>query len=86
MEKLINILERNKDYFAWGHKDLPGLDPSVVVHTLNLDKVVPPMRQPLRKKSPEQWNAVAIEVDKLVKACFVEEEKYPSCVSNIFMV
>ena len=65
---------------------MPRLDPSVVVHTSNLDKTVPPMWKPLQKKSPELWDEAAMKVGKLIKAGFVEEAKYPSWVSNIIMV
>ena len=27
----------NQDMFAWSHKDMPGIDPSVIVHRLNVN-------------------------------------------------
>ena len=34
---LANFLRRNQDIFAWSHEDMPGIDPSVIVHRLNVN-------------------------------------------------
>jgi hypothetical protein len=36
-EDLVALLRRNSDVFAWSHEDMPGIDPSVIVHKLNVD-------------------------------------------------
>jgi hypothetical protein len=36
-EKLVAFLWQNRDVFAWSHKDMSGIDPSVIVHKLNVD-------------------------------------------------
>ena len=33
-QDLANFLKRNQDIFAWSHEDMPGIDPSVIVHRL----------------------------------------------------
>ena len=33
---LIHFLRENIDVFAWSHKDMPGIDPSVITHRLNV--------------------------------------------------
>ena len=35
-EDLIQFLKKNIDVFAWSHEDMPGIDPSVITHRLNL--------------------------------------------------
>ena len=35
--KLILLLKEIKDVFAWDCNEMPGLDPRLVVHTLNVD-------------------------------------------------
>jgi hypothetical protein len=36
-EDLVAFLRCNNDVFTWSHEDMPGIDPSVVVHKLNVD-------------------------------------------------
>ena len=35
-EDLIQFLKKNIDVFAWSHEDMPGIDPSVITHRLNV--------------------------------------------------
>ena len=47
-QDLANFLRRNQDVFAWSHEDMPGIDPSVIVHRLNVNSDFPPVRQKKR--------------------------------------
>jgi hypothetical protein len=44
-EELGAFLRRNNDVFAWSHEDMPGIDPSVIVHRLNVDLSHRPVKQ-----------------------------------------
>ena len=33
---LVQFLKKNIDVFAWSHEDMPGIDPSVITHRLNV--------------------------------------------------
>ena len=35
-QELTAFLRSNRDVFAWIHEDMPGIDPSVIVHRLNV--------------------------------------------------
>ena len=35
-QALTTFLKDNRDVFAWSHKDMPGIDPSVMMHRLNM--------------------------------------------------
>ena len=35
--QLVEFLRRNQDVFAWSHEDMLGIDPSIIVHHLNID-------------------------------------------------
>ena len=39
-QELITFLRSNQDVFAWSHEDMPGIDPSVMVHRLKDRKSV----------------------------------------------
>ena len=42
------LLKEFKDVFAWDYSEMPGLNPGLVVHTLNVDLKAKPMSQPAR--------------------------------------
>ena len=41
---LIRFLRENIDVFAWSHKDMPGINPSVITHSLNVYPSSKPVR------------------------------------------
>ena len=41
---LTTFLRANQDVFAWSHEDILGIDPSVMVHKLNVSPYFPPIR------------------------------------------
>ena len=46
--ELILLLKEFKDVFTWDYNEMPGLDPGLVAHTLNVDQEAKPMAQPTR--------------------------------------
>ena len=42
------FLRDNQDVFAWSHEDMPEIDPSVIVHRLNVSPSFSPIRQKKR--------------------------------------
>jgi hypothetical protein len=55
------------EVFAWSHEDMPGISPEKIVHVLNVDPEVKPVRQKRRKFAPERVEAITVEVEKLLK-------------------
>ena len=47
-QDLAGFLRMNQDVFAWSHEDMPGIDPSVIVHRLNVNPASSPIRQEKR--------------------------------------
>ena len=41
---LVQFLRKNIDVFAWSHEDIPGIDPSVITHRLNVCPSSKPMQ------------------------------------------
>ena len=35
-QDLIGFLKKNTDVFGWSHKDMPGIDLSIITHRLNV--------------------------------------------------
>ena len=59
---LIRFLKKSIDVFAWSHEDMPGIDPSVITHHLNVCPSTKPVRQKKRVFAPERDNAIKDKV------------------------
>lgn len=70
-EELVAFLRHNYDVFSWSHEDMPGIDPSVIVHKLNMDPNYRPVKQRRRTFAAKRNQAVAEEVEKLLKVRFI---------------
>ena len=51
---LTTFLKDNRDVFTWSHEDMPGIDPLVIVHRLNVLPSFLPVRQKKRVFALEQ--------------------------------
>ena len=80
------FLKQNQDVFAWSHEDMPGIDPSIIVHRLNVSPSSPPIRQKKRVFAQERDGAIAEEVQKLLDANFIREVYYPNWLANVVIV
>ena len=70
-QALAVFLKMNQDVFVWNHEDMPGIDPSVVVHRLNVNSASSPIRQKKRVFAQERDKAIVEEVRKLLEADFI---------------
>uniref|UniRef100_A0A2N9F359 Uncharacterized protein n=1 Tax=Fagus sylvatica TaxID=28930 RepID=A0A2N9F359_FAGSY len=68
------------------HEDMPGINPSIISHKLNVDPSLRPVKQKRRVFAPERNNAIMEEVDKLLAANFIREVFYPDWLANVVMV
>ena len=85
-QDLVQFLRENSDVFAWSHEDMPGIDPSVITHRLNVYPSSKPVRQKKRVFAPERDDAIKEEVQKLTTAQFIREVYYPDWLANVVMV
>ena len=74
--ELISLLGEYLDVFAWSYNDMPGLDPSIVVHRLPTKEEVKPKRQKLRRFRPDLPFKIKEEVKKLLDVGFIEVSDY----------
>ncbi|TYK06279.1 uncharacterized protein E5676_scaffold157G00630 [Cucumis melo var. makuwa] len=82
----VNLLKAYKDVFAWSYKEMPGLDPKVVVHRLAIKPEHWPVKQAQRRFRLELISQIEEEVNKLIEARFICEVKYPTWIANIVPV
>ncbi|XP_070045682.1 uncharacterized protein [Nicotiana tomentosiformis] len=82
----IGLLKEFRDVFSWSYKEMPGLDPKVVVHHLAVKNGARPVKQAQRRFRSNLVPLIETEVNKLIEAGFISEVKYPTWVSSIVPV
>jgi len=65
---------------------MPGIDPNVACHHLDVNPTVKPVVQRKRMLGEERRKAVDEEVKRLQEACFINEIKYPTWLANTVLV
>ena len=70
-QALMIFLRENQDVFAWSHEDMLGINPSVIVHKLNVSPSFSPIRQKKHVFAQERDKAIAEEVCKLQEVDFI---------------
>ena len=85
-QALTTFLKENQDVFAWSHENMPGINPSIMVHWLNVSPSFSPIRQKKRVFTQEQDRVIVEKVHKLQKASFIKEVYYPDWLANVIMV
>ena len=86
MEQLVALLQKYRDVFAWTYDEIPGLDPGLVVHSLNVDPRMRPVVQPARVFHTEVEAQIVQEVKKLLTTGFIKPIQHPKWLSNIVPV
>ena len=75
--KIVTFVQENNDVFAWIAADIPGIDPQLITHKLNIDPMRKTVMQKKRIFAPKRQEAIKQEVEKLLEAGFIEEIQYP---------
>ena len=62
------------------------IDPSVMVHRLNIDPKFKPVKQKCKVFNDERYMDINTKVEKLLKAGFIRESQYPNWIANLVLV
>ncbi|XP_057742915.1 uncharacterized protein LOC130961187 [Arachis stenosperma] len=65
---------------------MPGIDPSLICHKLQIDPKARPVCQKKRNMGDEKRAACLEETQKLLRAGFIEELRFTTWLSNVVMV
>ncbi|VFQ77763.1 unnamed protein product [Cuscuta campestris] len=84
-EEIIRVLRENSVLFAWESKDMPGVDPSVICHRLNIEMDSFPVKQKKRYQSTDRKEFVRKEVKTLLEAGHIREVQYPKWLANVVL-
>ncbi|KAH9324256.1 hypothetical protein KI387_004434, partial [Taxus chinensis] len=80
------FLSNHHQAFAWSYKDMPGLDPDIMVHNIITLPDIKLVKQKLRKMHPPVALLVKEELQCLISANFIRPIDYPQWVSNVVLV
>ena len=81
-EQLVTLLKEYMDVFAWNYDEMPGLDPGLAVHALNVDPGVKLVIQPTKVFHTNVETQIAQEVKKLLAAGFIKPIQHPKWLFN----
>ena len=76
-EQLVTLLQKYRDVFAWTYDEMSGLDPGLIIHSLNVDPGMGPVVQPGRVFHIEVEAQIVQEVKKLLTAGFIKLIQQP---------
>jgi hypothetical protein len=77
-----SLFKEFHDIFAWSYEEMPGIDPSIVVHEIKTYPGAKPVRQRLHPVHPRKAVDIKLEVEKLLKAGFIYPVALTEWVSN----
>ena len=69
--KLIHLLTKYQEAFAWDYPDMKGIDPQLCTHHIYIEKDVRPVHQPQRRLIPHLKDIVKAELQKLLDVNFL---------------
>ena len=62
---------------------MPGLDPQIAMHRLNIKTDVKSVKQQRRQFHPDVMEAIEADVHKLIECGFIQEEQHSDWIANI---
>ena len=65
------LFKEFRDVFSWSYEEMPGIYPSIVKHKIWTYLDAKLVRQKLRPVNSCKAETIKVEVEKLLKACFI---------------
>eukprot|EP00253_Pinus_taeda_P005869 PITA_05869 len=84
--KLIHILRKYKESFAWDYPDMKGIDPQLCTHHIYIENDARPIRQPQRRINPHLKEVVKAKLQKLLDVNFIYPISDSKWVSPLVVV
>ena len=85
-QALIEFLRKNVDVFSWDACEAPGIDPDFICHHLNVNPIIAPKKQLLRRSSKNHYEVVKDDVTKLKRIGAINEIFYPEWLAITVVV
>jgi hypothetical protein len=84
--RLVSLLHKYADVFAWTYTDMPDLDTDIVVHKIPLIERSKPVKQKTKRMCPDMLLKVKSEIQKQWDVGFLDVVQYPQWVANVVVV
>lgn len=75
--EVLLMLVQNFDVFEWSPYEVHRVDPTFITHKLNVDPLVPPKKQKLRRSAKPHVEDMKKEVEKLKLVGAIKEVFFP---------
>ena len=85
-QKVIKLLQANKEAFAWDYTDMKGVSPELCTHRIYIKEGSRPVCQPQRRMNPNLREIVKEELQKLLNAGFIYPISDSEWVSPLVIV
>ncbi|XP_068344201.1 uncharacterized protein [Pyrus communis] len=85
-EELTTFHKENHDVFVWSPSDMPGIDPKIACHKLHINPAAKLVIQKRRHFAPERVAIIKAEIDKLLKAGFIEKVAHSTWFAIVVLV
>jgi hypothetical protein len=85
-EKLVTVLNKYKEVFAWLYEDMKGLNSEFYHHKINLAKDAILVQQRRYRLNPNYGAKVKEEIDKLLRVDFIKPVRRATWLSPIMVV
>jgi hypothetical protein len=72
--------------FAWKPADIPGVPQELIEHSLDVSKIVKPIKQKLWRFAQDKKEAIRVKVNRLLAADFIKEVYQPEWLANPVLV
>lgn len=82
---MILLLKEFRDVFSWDYSEMSGLDPGLVVHTLNVDLRVKLVVQPAKVFHMEIKKQIVKEVKKSLVAEFIKPIQHHNGYPTLYL-
>ncbi|XP_048492385.1 uncharacterized protein LOC125493260 [Beta vulgaris subsp. vulgaris] len=85
-DQILEVIKEFQDVFAYTVDEMPGIDPELMVHRLNIREGYKPIKQKQRHQGAESIAAASEEVQKLLAASLIRECQYTEWLANVVLV
>lgn len=85
-DALVEFLKVNSNLFTSSHDDMPSINLKVMMHRLSVNVSFRTIKQQSRSLNPKRYEAIKVEVDKLLKIGLMKEVFYRSWLANVVLV
>ncbi|CAJ2638053.1 unnamed protein product [Trifolium pratense] len=85
-ERMVELLKKYRDCFAWDYNEMPGLSRNLVEHRLPLRPDKKPVKQLPRRFALEIMTKIKAEIERLLKCKFIRTTRYVEWLANIVPV